>query len=52
MAFHVNADRQVNGFGTNATSVTNFGMDIIEIDQLTDNKERQVKGLGNRLLER
>lgn len=40
MALHVNADRQVNRFGTNATSVTNFGMDTIEIDHRIHRIER------------
>lgn len=40
MAFHVNADRQVNRLGTNATSITDFGMDAIKIDHRIHRIER------------
>ena len=32
MAFHINADCQVDRFGTNATGITDFGMDAIQVD--------------------
>lgn len=50
MAFLVNADRQLNCFGTNATSVTNFDTNPIDFPIFTCLLDRVFLKLGRVIL--